>query len=76
MSTAQIRELLHDYINKADERFINLMYGMVEADMQEDAYEVSAAYKKILDERIAAHETDPSAGSSWEDARERIRKQL
>jgi hypothetical protein len=36
MGAAQIRELLHEYINKADERFINLMYTMVQADMKED----------------------------------------
>ena len=38
MGTAQIRELLHEYINKADERQINLMYAMVQADLKEDDY--------------------------------------
>ena len=76
MGTPQIRELLHEYINKADERLINLMYAMVQADMKEDDYELSATHKKILDERIAAHETNPLSVSSWEEVKTRIKDQL
>lgn len=76
MGATQIRELLHEYINKADERFINLMYAMVQADMKEDDYELSATHKKILDERIAAHKANPSSGSSWEEVKTRIKSQL
>lgn len=76
MGTPQIRELLHEYINKADERLINLMYAMVQADMKEDDYALSAAHKKILDERIAVHEANPSSGSSWEEVKTRVKNQL
>ncbi|MEQ8925461.1 MAG: addiction module protein [Fulvivirga sp.] len=76
MGAAQIRELLHDYINKADERFINLMYAMVQADMQEDDYELSASHKKILDKRIASHKANTSSGSSWDEVKSRVKEQL
>ncbi len=76
MGTTQIRELLHEYINKADERLINLMYAMVQADMKEDDYELSDTHKKILDERIAAHKANSSSGSSWDEVKTRIRSQL
>lgn len=76
METNQIRELLHEYINKADERLINLIYAMVQADMNEDDYELSATHKKILDERIAAHEANPLSGSSWTEVKTRIKSQL
>lgn len=76
MGTHQIRELLHEYINKADERLINLMYAMVQADMNEDDYELSATHKKILDERIAGHEANPASGSSWSEVKTRIKSQL
>jgi len=76
MGTPQIKELLHDYINKADERLINLMYAMVQADMKEEDYELSARHKKILDERLMAHEANPSSGSSWKDVKDRIKSQL
>jgi len=76
MGTPQIRELLHQYINKADERLINLMYALVQADMKEDDYELSTAHKKVLDNRIAEHKANPSSGSSWEEVKTRIRSQL
>lgn len=76
MGAAQIRELLHEYINKADERLINLMYAMVQADMKEEDYQLSATHKKILDERIASHEANTSSGSSWDEAKARIKNQL
>ena len=76
MSTAEIREKLHNYINMADERFLNLMYAMAQADMKEAGYDLSDSHIKILDQRIAAHKVNPTAGSSWEDVKSRIKKQL
>lgn len=76
MGTAQIRELLHEYINIADERLLNLMYAMVQADMKEDDYELSATHKKILDERIEAHKAEPGSGTGWEEVKSRIKRQL
>jgi putative addiction module component (TIGR02574 family) len=76
MGTTQLREELHEFINKADERLLNLLYAMVQADMKEDDYELSAAHKKILDERLAAHESNPKSGSSWEEVKSRIKNRL
>ncbi|RAV99279.1 hypothetical protein [Pseudochryseolinea flava] len=36
MGVAQIREELHQFINNADERILNLMYGMMKADIKKD----------------------------------------
>jgi hypothetical protein len=36
MGTTQIREELHQFINHADERILNLRYGMMKADMEKD----------------------------------------
>jgi putative addiction module component (TIGR02574 family) len=76
MGTTQLREELHEFINKADERLLNLLYAMVQADMKEDDYELSAAHKKILDERLATHESNPTSGSSWEEVKSRIKNRL
>jgi predicted transcriptional regulator len=35
MGATQIREELHQYIDHADDRLINLMYAMIHADMGE-----------------------------------------
>jgi putative addiction module component (TIGR02574 family) len=76
MSTTQIREELHHFINKADDRLLNLIYAIVQADMEEGDYELSKAHKAILDERLAAHQSDPSSGSSWEDVKSHIKSKL
>ena len=76
MGTSQIRELLHEYINKADERLLNLMYAMVQADMKESDYQLSATHQEILDKRLAAHKANPSGGSNWEEAKIRIKNQI
>ena len=36
MGAAQIREELHEFINHADERILNLIYAMMKADVQND----------------------------------------
>ncbi len=36
MGATQLREELHSFINRADERILNLMYGMMKAEMQKD----------------------------------------
>lgn len=76
MSTIALRKELKNYINKADDRLIKLIYAMVQADMKEDGYELSIAHKSTLDKRIAAHKKNPTSGSSWKDAKTRIKNQL
>lgn len=76
MRTNQIREELHEYINKADERLLKLIYAMVQADLQEDKYELSDVHKQILDERLAAHGSSPDSGSDWEEVKSRIKSKL
>jgi hypothetical protein len=36
MGAAQIREELHEFINHADERILNLIYAMMKADVRHD----------------------------------------
>ena len=37
MNTSQIREVLHQYIGEADNRFIQLVYGMMKEDKKGNA---------------------------------------
>lgn len=76
MSAAEIREELHELIDKADDRLVNLMYAMVRADLTESDYQLTPKHKEILDERIVVHESEPSSGSSWGEAKARIEGQL
>ncbi|NOQ27326.1 MAG: hypothetical protein GQ564_18345 [Bacteroidales bacterium] len=42
----------------------------------EDKLELTSETKQLLDERLAAHENNPTEGSSWEDVKARIKSQI
>ena len=42
----------------------------------EDKQELSDETKYLLDERLEAHEENPEEGSTWEEVKDRIKKQL
>ena len=42
--------------------------------LQEDGLPVPESHKKILDERLRDHETNPEPGSTWEEVKSRILK--
>lgn len=69
MGLPQRKEQIQEYISsKADERFINLVYGMIQAE-KESSYQLPQSHKNILDDRLKAHQKDPSEGKSWEEVR-------
>lgn len=49
MGAAQIREELHQFINQADERILNLIYGMMKADLQKND-ELEASIDRALEQ--------------------------
>lgn len=73
MSTIEIKEHLHEYIDQADERMLKLLYTMAQSDLEEREDQLNDAHIKILDERIASHKANPEAGSSWEEVKARIK---
>jgi len=76
VSIVQIREELHDYINQADERMLNIMYAMIQADLVENDHELSDSHQQILSERLKAHQADKNSGSSWEEVKNRIKSKF
>ena len=71
MGAAQIREELHQFINQADERVLNLIYGMMKADSESLLTEEQ---QEDLDKRIARHKKGESKSYSWSEARTQIEK--
>lgn len=76
MTTVDLREEIHQYIDRADDRILQLIYGMIQADLSEGGYELSDEHKKVLDERLSAHKSNPTSGSSWEKTKAKISRQL
>lgn len=71
MGAAQIREELHQFINHADERVLNLIYGMMKADSEGL---LTAEQQEDLDKRIACHRKGESKSFNWSEARVQIEK--
>jgi putative addiction module component (TIGR02574 family) len=72
MGAAQIREELHQFINRADERVLNLIYGMMKADSETEV--LSAGQQEDLDKRIANHKNGESKSYTWSEVRDQIEK--
>lgn len=72
MGAAQIREELHQFINSADDRILNLLYGMMNADSEKGI--LTAEQQEDLDKRIANHKKGESKSYSWSEARAEIEK--
>ncbi len=70
MGAAQIREELHAFINRADDRVLNMIYGLMKADVEE--HPLTSEQVTDLDNRIASHKKGESKSFSWEEARKII----
>lgn len=73
MNISAVKERIHDYINNADERFLNLVYAMIQADMREEVYDLSDEEIKHLEDRLANYEANPDKLSSWDEVEKRVR---
>jgi Putative addiction module component len=74
MDTTSIRQEIHQYIDGADERFLNLIYGMIKADKEELYLEdVSSEEIQLIEERLAEYYRNPNNGSDWEEVEKRIK---
>lgn len=74
MGAAQIREELHQLINTADDRLLNLMYDVMKDETREEDFLLTNEHKKILDQRLVDHKANPSEGSSWSEVKARIQQ--
>jgi hypothetical protein len=72
MGAAQIREELYQFINNADDRILNLMYGMMKADREKAILTVEQ--QDDLDKRIMSHKNGESKSYSCSEARAQIEK--
>jgi hypothetical protein len=74
METAGIREQLHQYIDKGDEKFLRLMYALAKEYNDEDdfEYEFTEDDIKAFDERRAKRLSGESKTYNWQEAKEII----
>ncbi len=66
MSTAQIRQRLHEIIDAAEDKKLKAIYTLLENDSMAE-YSLSAAQKKELDRRFDNLQKGISKTYTWED---------
>jgi hypothetical protein len=74
MGAANIRQKLHQYIDKGDDKLLKLMYAVVREYNGEDdfEYEFTEEEVKHFDERKAKRLSGESRTYGWQEAREII----
>jgi hypothetical protein len=55
MSATQMRDELHQFINRADDRMLNLLYGMMKADEQVDPALAKSIEKGLAESKAGKH---------------------
>ena len=75
MATPDLKKRVLTYIDNADDRLLKLIKALVETYQEEENnYEISEEYRKILDQRLADHKADPGSGKDWEVLKPELRK--
>jgi putative addiction module component (TIGR02574 family) len=65
MSTAQIRQRLHEIIDTAEDKKLKAIYTLLEDDSID--YQLSASQKKELDRRLHDHENGIGKTYTWDE---------
>ena len=67
MATLDLKKSVLSYIDNADDRLLKLIKALVETYQEdENNSEISEEHRKLLDQRLADHKSDPEAGKDWE----------
>ncbi len=72
METSLLRNQIHSYIDLADERFLALVYGMIQADQTDDDDPLTDNELKIIQERVEDHQKNSESGDTWEVVKSRL----
>ena len=74
MEAARIRQKLHQYIDKGDEKLLKLMYAVAKEynDDDDSEYQFTDEEIKEFEERSAKWKKGESKAYSWKDAKEII----
>jgi hypothetical protein len=72
MNTVQLRQALHEYIDQADEKAIQLMYSFLNSqDKDKDDFEMPEEHKQIVDQRLKEYYENPRDVLTLEEMKEK-----
>lgn len=72
METSLMKSEIHEYIDKADEEFLSLIYGLIKSKGRERSYSIQQEELTLMEERLLDYERDPTGGSSWDEVKSRL----
>ena len=72
MSTIEIKEKIHDYIEYADDKVLEAIYTLLSANA--DGYTLTAEQMTIVEERREEYLSGKSKTHSWDEAKKMIGK--
>ena len=75
MSTSELRENIHQFIDLADEKMLKLINAIIEAEGDTNTPNIPQWFYDELDKRIDRHLKGESKSYSWEEVKERILNQ-
>jgi tetrahydromethanopterin S-methyltransferase subunit G len=76
MSTSEIREQLHRYIDQANDKKIKAIYTMVEEEIQPDTVWADDAFVSELEKRVNEIENGSVKAYTWQEVQTRAAKAL
>lgn len=76
MSTALIRQKLHNYLEVADDRKVEAIYTMMETEIEETDVDYTDEFKNELDRRYAEYESGNAKTFTAEESKMRIEQLL
>lgn len=72
MDTVQLKQALHEYIEKADEEAIQLMYSFLASqDKGEEDFEMPEEHKQLVDQRMKEYYQNPHDVLTLEEMKEK-----
>lgn len=75
MSTDEIRQRLHEYIDVAENKKLEAIYTLLENDIEPD-YELSDEQKAELDRRLEDYKNGRGKTYTWEESLAHINEEL
>jgi hypothetical protein len=74
MTTIQLRQQLHDYINRAEQKKLKAIYTMVEEEVTATSL-LTPAHKAELDERLEEYLAGKGKNFTWNETVKHIKTQ-
>lgn len=73
-TTIDIKKKIHEFIDHADERILRIINAIITTEESEEEG-LSTEHKAILDERLEEHRKNPTAGKSWREVKQELKKE-